>query len=132
MWKEIMGISNKLLAFLFYFILNFLSSKCQLIDSCLSLYGINVSTITNQNIVLPNGCRCSATDLVCFNSAIYIPNPTPSQLSFPNLAILFNQSNVDPNSIASKQRFSFYGYFNLVQNAFDQVKFYDSKMLANL
>jgi len=130
--KKTMGISNKLLVVLFYFISRFLNLKCQLIDSCLSLYGINVSTITNQNIILPNGCRCSTTDLVCFNSAIYIPSPTPSQLTFPNLAILFNQSNVDPNSIASKQRFSFYGYRNLVQNAFDQVKFYDSKMLPNL
>ena len=57
---------------------------------------------------------------------IFNNNPTQSQLAFPNLNILFQQDVNSINYIAPKNRFSFYGYPQLIPAAFRGVKLMNS------
>lgn len=111
---------------IFALFLNLLkSTNSSSVESCLSAYSINLSNKFDPNSVLPIDCQCSNTDLVCLNLRIYDLNPTDSQLAFPTLNILFTKYNDSINYILPKTRFSFFGYKNLIPNAFRGVKFVD-------
>jgi hypothetical protein len=89
-------------------------------EPCLSSQSVNLTNI-DPNINLPIDCQCNNNDIVCIDLKVY--DTDNYQIKLPNLSILFKKDESFIGYILPKQRFSFFGYRNLVPKAFEQVKF---------
>ena len=86
------------------------------IESCLSAYGVDLSQNFNSNVTLPVECQCSEADLICTNSAIN--NAQLNDSNFPTLWVLFREANDSIYFALPKRSLTFWGYKNVVPNAF--------------